>query len=260
MQIIVTGAAGRMGISNIQSIHDDKDCKLAGAVEYPESPAIGRDAGLLSGVDEAGVKVTGDIRKCPRNADVIIDFSSPAALKNHVAFALETKTALVVGTTGIEDFSLLEKASGEIPVIWAPNYSVGVNLLAKLVRISAEVLNEGFDVEIIEAHHRMKKDAPSGTALKLLNVVKDVYKTENVIYGREGMVGARPAREIAVHAVRGGDIVGDHTVLFAGLGERIELTHKASSRKTFSKGAIRAAKYIVKSGPGFYTMEDVLEL
>jgi len=260
MKIIVTGAAGRMGISNIQSVHDDKDCELAGAVEYPESSMIGKDAGLMAGVEEAGIKVVGDICECTGDADAIIDFSSPAALKNHVDFALETKMALVVGTTGIEDFSLLEKASEAIPVIWAPNYSVGVNLLAKLVKISAEVLNEGFDVEIIEAHHRMKKDAPSGTALKLLNVIKEIYHTEDVIYGREGMVGARPAREIAVHAVRGGDIVGDHTVLFAGFGERIELTHKASSRKTFSKGAIRAAKYIVKEGPGFYTMENVLEL
>ncbi len=260
MKIIVTGAAGRMGISNIQSIHDDNECELIGAVEYPDSPSIGKDAGLMAGVDEAGVKVLTDIKKCPADADAIIDFSSPLALKNHVEFALDTRTALVVGTTGIEDLSILEKASKNIPVIWAPNYSVGVNLLAKLVRISAEVLNDGFDVEIIEAHHRMKKDAPSGTALKLLNVVKDVFHTDDVIYGREGLVGARPAREIAVHAVRGGDIVGDHTVLFAGLGERIELTHKASSRKTFSKGAIRAAKYIVKSGPGFYTMEDVLEI
>ncbi len=258
IKVIVSGAAGRMGISNIQAVTDDPDTELAGALEYTGHPAIGKDAGDIAGVGFAGVPICSTLKDIKNKADVMIDFSSPQALEEHVQYAIETSTALVVGTTGLTNMDILENAAKSIPVIWAPNYSVGVNLLARLCTIAGAVLKQGFDAEIIEAHHRMKKDAPSGTAIKLLNVLKNVYQTEEVVYGREGMPGARPPQEIGVHAVRGGDIVGDHTVLFAGIGERIELTHKASSRMTFSLGAVRAAKFILQHKKGFYSMEDVL--
>lgn len=258
IKVLVSGAGGRMGISNIQAVKDAPDMVLSGALEFPGSPAVGKDAGDISGTGHAGVTIVGDIKNLAEKADVMIDFSSPQALAAHAEYAVASRTALVVGTTGITDLSVLEKASKSIPVIWAPNYSVGVNLLARLCTIAGAVLKQGFDAEIIEAHHRMKKDAPSGTAIKLLNVLKKVYETEDVVYGREGMPGERPAQEIGVHAVRGGDIVGDHTVLFAGIGERLELTHKASSRMTFSLGALRAARYILQHPQGLFTMEDVL--
>jgi 4-hydroxy-tetrahydrodipicolinate reductase len=267
LNIVVTGAAGKMGKTNIQVVNSSAKAKLTGAVaklvgavEAPGVPFVGMDAGELAGIGRIGVPVVDDIRKVEAAADAVIDFSSPSSLPVTVEWALSRNAALVVGTTGLSDADkkLLKETSLKLPVIHTPNFSVGVALIAKLTRIAAGVLNEGFDAEIVEAHHRMKKDSPSGTAIKLLDVLKDVYKTGDIVYGREGMVGARREREIGVLAVRGGDVVGDHTVHFLGDGERVEITHRATSRETFARGALRAAFFIVEKGKGLYTMEDVL--
>lgn len=260
MKTIITGAAGRMGKMLINLLNMDPEGTLHGALEIPSCPVLGKDAAENAGIPKADVPIVSTRAELPGDADVMIDFTATAALQDNLDFAVSTNTAIVIGTTGIqpEHLAAIQEASKSVPVIWAPNYSVGIALLVKLSKMAASVLDSGFDVEIIEAHHRMKKDSPSGTARLLLNTMINSYNTNDVIYGREGMVGERPKRQIGVHAIRGGDIVGDHTVLFAGIGERIELTHKASTRETFAFGAIRAAKYIVSAGKGLYTMEDVL--
>lgn len=263
MKVIVTGACGRMGKSIIKLIQEDPELELIGAIENPATPFIGMDAGECAGVGHLTVPIMGNIDDFTAPADVLLDFTSPSALEQHLNFAVKNKVAVVVGTTGLEEehHKLIRNAAQSIPAIWAPNYSVGINLLAQLTRIAAEVLTADFDVEIIEAHHRMKKDAPSGTAIKLLEVVKEALQTDDVVFGREGLTGERPTAQIGVHAVRGGDVVGDHTVIFAGIGERVELTHKATTRETLSRGALRAAKYVVSQGQsGLYTMNEVLGL
>ncbi len=257
----IMGAAGKMGRTLIQVISQDVECRLGGALESSQCSLLGQDAGVVAGVGEQGVLLSSDVSTLA-GCDVFIDFSSPEALGHHVEVASRFTKAYVVGTTGLgqEHFRILDEASRQIPVLWAPNFSVGVNLMAKLVRMAAMVLSSGFDVEIVEAHHRLKKDAPSGTAVKLLEVLKEVYQTEDVVYGRSGITGERPERQIGVHAVRGGDIVGDHTVSFCGIGERIEITHKASSRETFARGAVRAAKFLTGKPARRYTIEEVLGL
>ncbi len=261
LKITVTGAAGKMGRVNIKVISSDKESILTGAVENPQNPYLGRDAGEISGIGRnLSVPIISDIEKALSASDVLIDFSSPSASAKNIEAALNLRKAIVIGTTGISDDDkyLLKEAGKNIPAIWAPNFSVGVNLLSRLVKIAAEVLGEGFDPEIVEIHHRMKKDSPSGTAIKLLNVLKDVYKTNDIIYGREGITGERPRNQIGVFAVRGGDVFGDHTVSFFGEGERVELVHKLSSREPLARGALRAAKFITGKGPGLYTIEEVL--
>jgi len=262
IRIAILGTAGRMGRTLIQVISQDAECQLSGALESPTSPFLGQDAGLVAGVSAQNILITSDGKTFAQETDVMIDFTSPSALEEHVALALSHGKAYVVGTTGLEQkhFEKLKEASHHIPVLWAPNFSVGVNLMAKLVRLAAEVLLNGFDVEIIEAHHRLKKDAPSGTAVKLLEILKEVYQTTDVVYGRQGITGERPQHQIGVHAIRGGDIVGDHTVSFCGSGERIEITHRASSRETFARGAVRAAKFLANKPPKLYTIEEVLGL
>lgn len=261
VEITIMGAAGRMGRTLIQVISQDPDCRLTGALESASCSLLGQDAGTVAGVGNLNVLLSSDpsnITSC----DVFIDFTTPEALKSHLEIAVAKGKAFVVGTTGLqqEHFSLLEKASQTIPVLWAPNFSVGITLMASLVRLAAKVLSTGFDVEIIEAHHRLKKDAPSGTAIKLLEVLKEVYQTSDVVYGRSGITGERPQNQIGVHAIRGGDIVGDHTVSFCGIGERLEITHRASSRETFARGAVRAAKFLAGKPAGRYTIEEVLGL
>ncbi len=262
LRIAVTGAAGKMGITVIKVIEGDKELKLAGALEAADSQYIGMDAGIFAGIGNIGIAITGNPEIYATECDAIIDFSSPKASEKNIEIAVNNKIALVIGTTGLDDkvMNLIREAGKLIPVIWSPNYSIGVNLIAKLTRLAAEILDEGFDVEIVEAHHRLKKDAPSGTAIKLLNILKEVYHTNDVIYGREGITGERPGKQIGMSAIRGGDIVGDHTVNFLGIGERIEITHKLTSRETLARGAVKAAKYIVKNGKGLYKIEDVLGL
>lgn len=262
LSIAVTGAAGRMGKTNIRVVESDPDCHIVATLDSPQNPDLGKDAGLLAGISTLGVPLSGSTKNWPDKVDGIIDFSASVALQNNLDFAVAHKSAMAIGTTGLteEHFDAIRKAAEVVPIVWAPNFSLGVNLSVKLVRMAAEVLGNDFDVEIIEAHHNLKKDAPSGTALKFLQAVREVLQTDDVVYGRQGMVGARPKAQIGVHAIRGGDIVGDHTVLFAGQGERIEITHKASSRETFARGALKALKTLIGQKPGLYKVEELFGL
>jgi len=241
VRVLLVGAKGRMG----QAI-------AAGAEAA--------DAVIVAALDQ-GDDLTKEIDAC----EVVIDFSHPSAAEAVCQACLGAGKPLVVGTTGhsAEERALLEKASKSLPIVFSPNFSVGVNALFWLTRKAAEMLGPDFDLEIAEMHHRLKKDAPSGTAKKLAEILCEVRKLDyakNVVHGREGLIGERPAAEIGLHSIRGGDVVGDHTVTFAGRGERLELTHKASSRETFAAGALRAAKWVVGRPAGLYSMEDVLGL
>lgn len=259
----VTGAAGRMGKAILNLASQDKAFKITAALELEDSPAIGTDVGALIGTKALGVKVTSDTLQAFKSCDVVIDFTHASATSSNLAAAKKTKTQFVLGTTGFDEKvkKFLKSASKSIGIVQAPNMSIGVNLLFKLAEITGKALDEDYDIEIVEAHHRMKKDAPSGTALGLLESVAASRKKnikKDAIYGRVGETGARPRGELAVHTMRGGDVVGDHTVFFLGNGERIELTHKASSRDAFASGALKAAKFIVRKRAGLYNMRQVL--
>jgi len=267
IKVIVTGASGRMGQRLVAAVAADAETKLVGATERPGHPALGKDAGLVAGVGELKVLIQEDLSALLNStkAELVIDFTAPPATLGHVEACAKAKVAMVIGTTGFqpEERSRLAELARPIPCLLAPNMSVGVNLMFHLSRIAAEVLGEGFDIEVIEAHHRLKKDAPSGTAVRLGEILaeargwkfKEVERTH-----REGMIGERPGREIGMQTVRAGDIVGEHTVLFAGTGERLELIHRATSRDTFARGAVRAGRWVVKQAPGLYSMQDLLGL
>lgn len=266
LKIIVTGAAGRMGRFLVSNIAADPELELAGATEHPASSLLGADAGEVAGVGKLGVTIVPTLEEAFANgADAIIDFSTGSVLDN-AKLAASKGAAIVIGTTALTDevkAGLHELADNGARIIQTYNYSVGVNLLFYLSGLAAKILSEDFDIEIVEAHHNQKKDAPSGTAARLAEIlceVRGLDQKTDVRHGREGIVGARTKKEIGMHAVRGGDIVGDHTVMFAAQGERVELTHKASSRETFAKGAIRAAKYLAGAPAGYYDMQDVLGL
>ncbi len=260
IKVCVSGAAGKMGKTIINVVLSDKEAKLNGATEAKENPFIGLDAGEVAGIGKCGVIIEDSLEKVIKDCDVVIDFTSIHSFDENLSCVLKNNKAFVCGTTGLsnEQIEKAKEAGKQIPIIWAPNFSVGITLLNKITEICAEVLKDNFDPEIMEVHHRMKKDAPSGTAIKLLNTLKKIYKSENIIYGREGLIGERPSQQIGVSTLRGGDVVGEHTVYFFGQGERLELTHKASSRETFARGALRAAKFILSNGKGFYTMEEIL--
>jgi 4-hydroxy-tetrahydrodipicolinate reductase len=253
-----------MGAMIIRLIKADKSLELGGALEDAASPAIGKDIGEVIGVGALGVKTTADLGAIIGKADVVIDFSVIAATLKTLETAVKNNKAMVIGTTGFNDGQkkLIGEAAKKIPVVFTPNFSIGVNLLFKLVKEATKVLKDkDFDIEIVEAHHRFKKDAPSGTALKLAQIAADEKGLDikkAMITGREGAVGERSKDSIGVFALRGGDIVGEHTVSYTTLGERIELTHKAHSRENFAKGALVAAKYLVKAKAGLYDMQDVL--
>jgi 4-hydroxy-tetrahydrodipicolinate reductase len=264
-RIIVAGAAGRMGSRIVALSRDYHDVTLAGACERKGNEHIGKDVGLLAGIGESKILLTDDLGGIIKDADVLIDFTSPGATLQHVKIAAEKKKAVVIGTTGFsrEEIGSVRGLSGTIPVVLAPNMSVGVNLLFKVLGDVARVLGDDYDIEIIEAHHRLKKDAPSGTAMKMAQVISDAVKrdlNEVARYERKGLIGERTKDEIGIQTIRAGDIVGEHTVLFGGLGERIEITHKASSRDTFARGALRAALWLHDKPAGFYDMQDVLGL
>lgn len=261
IRIAMNGAAGRMGKRIIALIGSQDHCELVCALESGEHDAVGKDAGLVAGIQELGVPIGTTVSN---NPDVLVDFSAPEACMERAEECAKSGIGLVVGTTGMnasEENRLKEEISRDIPVLVAPNMGLGVNILFRLAHQVAEALGEDFDVEIIEAHHRRKKDAPSGTAGELAkNVCKARgWDAEEVInYGRQGFTGERNDDELGMHAVRGGSIVGDHTVIFAGEGERIELTHRAQSRDLFARGAIHAAKFVAGKTTGFFTMGDVL--
>ena len=265
INIAVTGAAGRMGRSLINACQQSKSCQLSAAIEHDGNPLIGGDAGDIVGIGTLGVTLVDNIADIADQFDVLIDFSSPEATLSNLTFCVANNKSIVIGTTGFSDEQKqhISDAAKNISVMFAPNMSVGVNLCFKLLDIAARVLDDDVDIEIIEAHHRHKVDAPSGTALRMGEVVADALGRnleECAVYGREGISGERDRKTIGFETIRAGDIVGDHTVMFAAEGERVEITHKASSRMTFANGAVRAAIWLQDQEAGLYDMQDVLGL
>lgn len=264
MNVVVAGCSGRMGRALMEAVLQSPDMRLHGALERPASTYLGKDAGELVGTP-CGVAISSDVAAALGGAHLLIDFTRPEGTLDHLERCRGQGVKMVIGTTGFspEQKQRIADAAKEIAVVFAPNMSVGVNLAFKLVEVAAKVLAEGYDVEIIEAHHRHKVDAPSGTALRMGEVAAEALGrnlAECAIYGREGLTGERPPSTIGFSTVRGGDIVGDHTVLFAGIGERVEISHKASSRATFANGALRAARFLAGRASGLYDMQDVLGL
>lgn len=265
VNIIVSGAAGKMGkrITALAAAHEE--IKIVGALEYKEHPSIGSDIGEVAGTGNIGVKLSNDINDIKVKADVLIDFSNPETTVEITKAAAAKGIAMVIGTTGLtfEQTAAIKSYTDKIPCVLSPNMSVGINLLLKILKDVAEVLGDDYDVEVIEAHHRLKKDAPSGTAIRLAQVLADALGRDlekTAVYTRKGIIGERTKKEIGMQTIRAGDIVGDHTVLFGGIGERIEITHKASSRDTFAGGAVKAALWIAGKEPDLYDMQDVLGL
>ena len=261
----VAGAAGRMGQTLVRQIAEAEGCALAAATETPGHSALGRDAGELAGLDPVGVAVTDDAAAMFGACEVVLDFTTPEATVAHARLAAKTGTILVAGTTGLtpDHQAALEESAHEAVIVWAPNMSVGVNLLLGLTERAAAALGEDFDVEIVEMHHRDKLDAPSGTALALGRAAangRGVSLEDVQVRGRDGATGARRPGTIGFASVRGGDVVGDHSVIFAGQGERLELTHRAASRGIYALGAVRAALWARGRAPGLYAMADVLAL
>ena len=249
-RVAVVGAGGRMGKSLVQAVNEAEGLSLGAATERTGSPLLGRDAGELAGIEPLGVKLADSLESVTDDFDVVIDFTAPAATLNHVQVCRQAGKRMVIGTTGLSDADKqqLAEAGQEIAIVFAPNMSVGVNLCFKLLELAARVLGDSADVEIIEAHHRHKVDAPSGTALRMGEVVADTLGRdlkECAVYGREGQTGARDRQTIGFETIRAGDVVGEHSVWFAMEGERVEIAHKASSRMTFAHGAARAAGWIL---------------
>ena len=263
VKIAVFGAGGRMGQTLIRCARRINDLAIVAAIESGSCPFLGKDAGIVAGTMDIGVLISDDAHKGAGKADVLIDFSFPSSTAKHALLAAELKKPIVIGITGLgaEEQACLKKASSKTAVLWSPNMSLGMNLLnATIGRIAKTLAN--YDVEIIETHHARKKDAPSGTALRLAETVaaaRGVALDKTAVYGRKGIVGERTPGQIGIHAIRAGDVVGDHTVMFASEGERLEITHKASNRDCFALGALRAALWIAKRPPGFYDMRDVLD-
>lgn len=263
-RIGVLGAGGRMGRTLIQAVHD-AGYQLAAAVGRPGSSLVGTDAGELAGIGSVGVKVVGDLSEVLKDCDVIIDFTAPVATEANLKLCSAAGVAMVIGTTGMNDEQkeLLNESATKSPVVYAANYSVGVNVSIKLLELAAKVFGDTVDIEIIEAHHRHKVDAPSGTALMMGEAVADTLGRnlkEVAVYGREGHTGPRDRQTIGFETIRGGDIVGEHTVMFIGEGERVEITHKATNRMNFAAGAVRAAAWVVGKDAKKYDMKDVLGL
>jgi len=264
-KVLIAGAAGRMGRRIACMVNEHPDLEIAGGFERPDNPAVGRDIGEVAGFGACGVRVAGSLDEIIDRGEVIIDFTFHEATMRMARTAAAGKTAMVIGTTGLsaENLAELKELSAAFPCVQAPNMAVGVNVLFKVAAKVASVLGDDYDIEIVEAHHRMKKDAPSGTALKLGEVVAEAVnrKLDEVgVYARHGIIGERTDKEIGIQTIRAGDIVGEHTVYFAGSGERIEITHRAHSRDNFARGAAVAAAWVVKQPNGMYTMFDVLGL
>ncbi|MDB5917243.1 MAG: 4-hydroxy-tetrahydrodipicolinate reductase [Massilia sp.] len=264
LKIAVAGASGRMGRMLVEAIAAAPDVQLSGALDVAASPALGQDAGAFLG-RPAGVAITSSLDAALAGARCLIDFTRPEGTLAHLAYCAEHGIAMVIGTTGFDDAgkAAIQAAAEKTAIVFAPNMSVGVNVTLKLLEMAAKSFAEGYDIEIVEAHHRHKVDAPSGTALKMGEVIADALGRDLkqcAVYGREGVTGARDPSTIGFATIRGGDIVGDHTVLFAGDGERIEISHKSSSRVTYAHGALRAARFLADKTTGLYDMRDVLGL
>ncbi|MFA7172151.1 MAG: 4-hydroxy-tetrahydrodipicolinate reductase [Kiritimatiellia bacterium] len=264
MKIAILGAAGRMGYNLLECAGAVSGCEIVAACERVDHPAVGQTVKAFTNISSDAVPGTLTYTtEWPESAEVIIDFTFHTCVTANLANARRFKQGYVLGTTGLteQEKQSVVDASAHIAVVWAPNMSLGINLLLELVRRSASVLGDDYDAEIVEMHHKHKKDAPSGTALGLAEAVaqgREVNLSEVVCYGREGITGERPSGEIAIHALRGGSVVGDHTVMFVADEERVEITHKAVSRKAFAKGALRAAIWLASRHPGIYTMRHVL--
>jgi len=260
----IAGASGRMGRMLVEAVLAAPDCTLAGALDVPASPAIGLDATAFLG-QTSGVAIASDLAAGLRDAQFLIDFTRPEGTMAHLRHCREHGIKLIIGTTGFTDEQKAEiqDAARDIAIMMAPNMAVGVNVVLTLLRQAAKALNQGYDIEIIEAHHRHKVDAPSGTALKMGEVVAEALGRDLkdcAVYGREGVTGERDPSTIGFATIRGGDVVGDHTVLFAGIGERIEITHKSSSRATYAQGSLRAVRFLAHQPHGLFGMDDVLGL
>ena len=265
INIAVAGAAGKMG-SRITALSKEYEgIRLAGAFEKKGHVDVGKDVGILAGIGETGIRLSAGIEAIIDTVDLVIDFTSVESTKENLKSASGKGKAMIIGTTGFskDDLKEIKALTKIIPCVLASNMSLGVNLLLKVLHDIARVLGDDYDIEIVEAHHRLKKDAPSGTALKMAQVIADAVNRnleEVAVYARKGVIGQRTKKEIGIQTIRAGDIVGEHTVLFGGLGERIEITHKASSRDTFARGALKAALWLAGKPAGLYDMQDVLGL
>jgi 4-hydroxy-tetrahydrodipicolinate reductase len=264
LRVAVAGAGGRMGRMLIEAVLKAPDMRLAAAFDLAGSPVLGRDAGELAG-SACGVPVSADVDAGLAAADCLIDFTRPEGTMGHLAACRRRGVGMVIGTTGLsaEQKKALAEAAAEMPIVFAPNMSVGVNLVFKLLDAAARVLNEGYDIEILEAHHRHKVDAPSGTALRMGEVVAAALGRDLAgcaIYGRQGVTGERDPSTIGFATIRGGDIVGEHSAIFAGIGERVEISHKAASRMPYALGSLRAARFLAGRKSGLFDMQDVLGL
>jgi 4-hydroxy-tetrahydrodipicolinate reductase len=264
IKVAVAGASGRMGQMLIEALRNSTDCVLTGAMDQPSSPAIGNDAAASLGI-ASGVPVTADVRAGLAGAEVLIDFTRPEGTLKHLQACREQGVKMVIGTTGFSEAQKeqIADAARDIAIVMAPNMSVGVNVTMKLIEMAAKALSTGYDIEIIEAHHRHKVDAPSGTALKMGEVIAAAVGrdlNDCAVYAREGTTGERDPSTIGFSSIRGGDVVGDHTVLFAGTGERIEIVHRAASRATYAQGSLRAVRFLAGRSNGLFDMFDVLDL
>ncbi|MEA3347722.1 MAG: 4-hydroxy-tetrahydrodipicolinate reductase [Pseudomonadota bacterium] len=264
--VVIAGAAGRMGKRLVDLVNAQAQARVVGALEFSEHPLLGKDAGEVAGIGRLEVPLVGSLNELAGSGvEVMIDFTAPRATLANLEWAVAEQVSMVIGTTGmsVEERDLLAQAAREIPVVFAPNMSVGVNVLFKVVAEVAAILGDDFDVEILEAHHRLKKDAPSGTAVHLGEIVAEVLGRDyqsDAVFARQGFTGERTQREIGMQTLRAGDIVGEHMVMFGGMGERLEIIHRAHSRDNFAAGAVRAALWLAGREPGLYDMQDVLGL
>lgn len=261
IKLTISGARGKMGTRIAFLAFQDPDIKVVSGLEKPDHPDLGKDLGKLVLGEERGVIIEKDPYKAIEKAEVIVEFSTPEVSLRHLEIAAEMKKKAVVGTTGLDkEMDKIKKLAEKTAILVSPNMSIGVNVMFKILPLITKLLGQDYDIEIIELHHKKKKDAPSGTALKLAHAIKEVRSELKELYGRQGLTGPRSKDELGIHALRLGDVVGEHQVIFAGNEERIELIHRAGSRDIFARGAIRAVKYIADKQKGLYTMSDVLEL
>jgi 4-hydroxy-tetrahydrodipicolinate reductase len=265
VKAVIVGAAGRMGQRLLHALHETPNILLVGAVERPDHPSLGRDAGEIAGLEKWNIPLTGSLREVIAAGDVVIDFTNAEASLKSLQVAADNGKSAVIGSTGFAPAQIreAEALTQKIPCVLSPNMSVGVNVMFKIIGEVARILGDDFDVEVVEAHHRMKKDAPSGTAMKMGQILARVLNRnfdQVGVFERKGVIGERKRSEIGMQAIRAGDIVGDHTVMFGGLGERLEITHRAHSRDNYARGAMRSAQWVVRQKPGLYDMQDVLGL
>ena len=263
IRVVITGVCGRMGRCLTRGIAQQPDMRLVGAVQYPSHPQIGSDAGVVAGIGEIGVAVTSKLDDVLHRSDVVIEFSKPEATLDHLQHVVNTDKAMVLGTTGFtaDELATLKVHASRIRCVMAPNMSLGVNVMLQALELIAKALGNDYNIEVIEAHHNHKADSPSGTALRVAETLTTALEQnldEVSIHGRHGITGARPKKQIGIHAVRGGDIAGDHTVLFATEGEQLSVVHRAHSPEAFAKGAIRAAKWVIDAPKGLHDVSEVL--